>query len=61
MKSRLSLVCLVAVIGASFSCEQQRYEETKKFNQSSSLHHSTEAAGTHAAPADGHAKPAAAH
>ena len=41
---------LAAALGGSISCEQQNYEETKKFNQSSSLHHG-----------DNHAKPDAAH
>ena len=50
MNTRLALVCLAAALGGSISCEQQNYEETKKFNQSSSLHHG-----------DSHPKPDAAH
>lgn len=59
-------LCLLALtLGASISCEQQSYEETKMFNQShkASSHHGAghgddhgkkEGGDTHAAPAPEH-------
>lgn len=63
MKSRFALFCSGIAVVCTLSCEQQSYEETKKFNQKSSLHRG-DAAGHGEVKSAGHgeaAKPEAGH
>ena len=60
MKSRIVLLAFtVAALTANSSCEQQTYEETKKFNQHVPGAHG--AHGAHAADGAHGAAPAAGH
>ena len=64
MKKSLALASLVIALGATLSCEQQTWEQTKMFKQTRHADHGTDhGSGDHgSAPAAGHgAKPAEAH
>lgn len=61
MKKSFALASLVLALGATLSCEQQTWEQTKMFKQTRHAEHGADHGGEHA-PAAGHAaQPAGPH